>query len=67
MASRGRLITGVETANEIDGVPCQNGAVLEPGIDMRLVAPVRNGRAKQTVEGERGGHIASHDADESES
>ncbi len=67
MTSRGQLITGIKTANEVDGVPCENGAVFEPGIDMRLVAPFRNRRSKQTVEGERGGHIASHDADESES
>ena len=29
--------------------------------------PGWDGHAKQTVEGERGGHITSHDADESES
>ena len=54
-------------ANEVDGVPCENSAVVESGIDMRLVAPFRDGRSKQTVEGERGGHIAGHDGDESES
>ena len=52
VTSRGRLITGIKTANEVDGVPCKNGAVFEPGIDMRLVAPYRNGRSKQTIEGE---------------
>ena len=67
MTSRGQLVTRVEATNEVDGVPPQDGAVFEPGIDMRLVAPFRNGRSKQAVEGERGRHIASHDANESES
>ena len=52
VTSRGQLVTRVEATNEVDGVPRQNGAVFEPGIDMRLVAPFRNGRSKQTVEGE---------------
>ena len=53
MAARGRLVVGVEAAYEVDGVPRQNGAVVEPGIGMRLVAPFRVGCSEQAVEGER--------------
>lgn len=53
MAARGRLVVGVEAAYEVDGAPRQNGAVVEPGIGMRLVAPFGVGCSEQAVEGER--------------
>ena len=53
VTSRGQLVTRVEATNEVDGVPRQNGAVVEPGIGMRLVAPFRVGCSEQAVEGER--------------
>lgn len=52
MAVRGRLVAWVEAAYEVDGAPRQNGAVVEPGIDMRLVAPFGDGCSEQAVEGE---------------
>jgi len=52
VTSRGRLIARVKAANEVDGVPGQNGAVVKSDINMRVVVPFGDRCSKQTVEGE---------------